>query len=289
MGWYGSQLWVSDWNARRITFFAVDEGSVKTIPYEPPLPAGYDVFGWGPWAVLENGGIVGYPEIGSHAVARGLTPFLVLPVSDGEGAVRDTLAMLSREGEVAEITAGLKLNAVIFLSAPLPQGDLIDLAPDGTDAVVVNRRSWNGSGTPEFRVTRLSAAGDTVFDRSIAYQPRRVPQDFFDDKVQDMLASNSVVDRTAHARAVREFYDTRQYFPPVTRLLAGGDGTTWLGQADDGSGEAEWLVLDRGGEKIGRVRLPVASRVAFVTETECWIVEKDELDIPYVVQYEILK
>lgn len=153
---------------------------------------------------------------------------------------------------------------------------------------MVNRRSWDGSGTPEFRVTRLSAAGDTVFDRSVAYRPRRVPEDFFDDRIQNMLESNSVVDRTAHACAVRDFLETRRYFPPVTRLLAGGDGTTWLGQADDGSGEAEWLVLDRSGETIGSIRLPVASRVVAAREAECWIVETDELGIPYVVKYDIL-
>ncbi len=289
MGWYSSELWVSDWNARRVTFFDVDNGGVKTVPYAQPFEAAYDVFSWGPWAVLADGGIVGYPETGSHAIARGLTPFVVLPVSDASGAVRDTLAVLSREGEIAEITAGLQSNSIMFLSTPLPQGDLIDLAPDGAAAVVVNRRSWNGAGTPEFQVTRLSAAGDTVFDRSVAYRPRSVPEDFFDDRIQNMLTSNSVVDRAAHAGAVREFFETRRYFPPVTRLLAGGDGTTWLGQADDGSGEAEWLVLDRSGATIGRVRLPAASRVVSATETECWIVETDEMDISYVVKYEILK
>ena len=288
MGWYGYELWVSDWNARRITFFDVDKGSVRTIPYVQPFPAGYDVFNWGPWAVLGDGRIVGYPEVGSHAIARGLTPFLVLPVSDAGGAVQDTLAVLSREGEIAEITAGLRPNAISFLSTPLPQGDLIDLTPDGAEAVVVNRRSWNGSGTPEFRVTRFSASGDTVFDQSIAYRPRSVPEDFFDDRIQNMQASNSVVDRAAHARAVRQFFETRRYFPPVTRLLAGGDGTTWLGQADDGSGEAEWLVLDASGASIGRVRLPTTSRVSAANRTEVWVVEQDALDIPYVVRYEIV-
>ena len=110
----------------------------------------------------------------------------------------------------------------------------------------------------------------------------------FDDEIAESLEYGDYADRRAYADALREFLEQREYFPPVTRLRVGSDGTTWLAGPDI-EGEREWLVLDGSGSTIGRFRLPARSSVAFANESECWVVERDALDIPYVVQYEIVR
>ena len=53
-------------------------------------------------------------------------------------------------------------------------------------------------------------------------------------------------------------------------------------------GEREWLVLDASGASIGRFRLPTRWRIDYANQHEAWVVERDALDIPYVVRYEIV-
>jgi len=133
----------------------------------------------------------------------------------------------------------------------------------------------------------VNSEGDTLFHRRIAYEPRPVPDGYYDNDIDLMSDYPIVIDRSAFSDAVRDFYDQTRYFPPVTRVELGSDGTTWLAgvQQDD---ERDWIVLDQSGSSIGRFQLPATSRVAYANRTECWVVERDALDIPYVVRYEIL-
>ncbi|WP_419941223.1 hypothetical protein [Candidatus Palauibacter sp.] len=80
----------------------------------------------------------------------------------------------------------------------------------------------------------------------------------------------------------------REYFPPVTNLTMGSDDATWLAGPDE-DGERTWLVLDDSGASIGRFRLPASSRVAAAKRAEAWVIERDALDIPYVVRYDIVR
>ena len=128
-------------------------------------------------------------------------------------------------------------------------------------------------------VNRVPASSD--------YEPRRLPAGFLDEAIDDALDAGGLVDRRAFARAQREFYEGRRYFPPVTSLQVGSDGTIWLAGPDNHGGRT-WLVLDGSGSSIGQVRLPTTSRVSYANRTDIWVVERDALDIPYVVRYEIV-
>lgn len=150
-------------------------------------------------------------------------------------------------------------------------------------------QGWDGRTDPaEFEVTRLDLHGDTVYRRRIEYEPRPVPSDYFDDRIADQMDGPNVSNRRAYARALREFYEQRRYFPPVTAVTVGSDGTTWLARERE-DGDREWLVLDGTGSAIGRFRLPRSGGVRFANLTECWVVERDALDIPYVVRYNIVR
>jgi len=287
MGWHGPRLWVADWGTTRFTLFDVTSGEAETIPYRPDVAATPYVTGMSPRAMLADGNLVGSPSIRGRATARGIITERLQIISDTAGAVRDTLAALALPTRHAEITAGLNDNGTVFLMHPVRDADMIAFAPDGAGAVLVRREAWQGSGPAEFEVARVDLRGDTVFHRRIGYEPRPVPAGFFDAEVDRAVEYGAnYVDRRPFARAVREFYEQREYFPPVTNLTVGSDDTTWLaGREEDG--ERTWLVLDASGASVGRIRLPFTSYVAAANVTECWVVERDALDIPYVVRYDI--
>ncbi|MCZ0935862.1 MAG: hypothetical protein OXJ54_11835 [Gemmatimonadetes bacterium] len=286
MGWHGARLWVADHRLMRFTFFDVETGDAETIPYRADFQGEYYSRGMSPSAVLATGDLVGYATVSARALAAGVVADRAMIVTDTGGAVRDTLALLSVVGQSAEITDGLAGGAMYTMS-PLPDTDMMDFRPDGSSAVLVRRRSWDGSGPAEFEVSRIDIFGDTVFRRRIAYEPRMVPDDLIDREIDRRLGRRGVVDRRAFGRALRAFYEQQRYMPPVTSLTTGDDGTVWVAGPDD-DGERWWQVLDASGSSVGRFRLPVTSRVASANLTEAWVVERDALDIPYVVRYEIV-
>lgn len=288
MGWHGSRLWVANWGSTRFTFFDVESGEAETIPFRPGIPPTLYAFGWEPEAVLSNGHLVGSPKLSTTVITRGLASHDERIVTDTAGAVRDTLALISVAGLVGEITAGLGRETWMYIVHPLPEDDMIAFAPDGSGAVLVNRTSWDGSGSAVFHVTKIDHRGDTLFRRRIPYEPRPVPDGFYDQQVEDDLERGRYVNARAYANALREFLEQRRYFPPVTRLRVGAGGTTWLA-GPDVDGERAWLVLDGAGSTLGQVRLPARSHVAFANESEVWVIERDALDIPYVVRYEIVR
>ena len=287
MGWHGSRLWVADYRLMRFTFFDVTTGDAETVPYHAPVKESYTVRGMVPRAVLDDGRLAGYPQFSARAEARGIVTDRVVVVTDADGALHDTLAVLAIDRQTGEITDGLGSNMEYRLS-PLPEDGLIAIAPDGSHAVIVDRTSWDGDEPAEFEVTKVQVRGDTIFRRRVGYEPHRVPDDFFDETIAESANSPHVVNRRAYEAALREFFRMREYFPPVTRVSAGSDGTTWLA-GPEVAGERIWLVLDGAGATGGRLQLPASSHVAFAGKTDCWVVESDALDIPYLVRYEIVR
>ena len=286
MGWYGSRLWVKERISARLTLFDVATGEAETTQYRADVPGSLDR--WLPFTVLADGRIVASPAITTGPGGQMAASGIAFIVTEPDGTLRDTLVQLSIGGNIGRITAGLA-GGENWIVSPLRDNDLIDFAPDGSSGVLVTRRSWDGRTSPaEFEVTKIDLHGDTVYSRRVEYEPRRVPSDFFDDEIAAAVERPNVNNRSAHARALREFYEQRRYFPAVTVITVANDGTTWLAGVEEG-GEREWLVLDGRGSAIGRFRLPASSYVAFADLTECWVVERGALDIPYVVRYDIVR
>ena len=287
MGWYESRLWVADFRTLRFTLIDVETGAAETIPYRVDVPDTYYIDRIAPRAVLADGRLAGSEVLSVVGLTRGGITETPVVVSDADIATLDTLALRSVAGQTAEITAGLPRDTWDFVTHPLPDDDMISFAPDGSGAVLVRRKSWLGRGPAEFEVAKIDVRGDTLFHRRFAYEPRQIPSGFFENEIDGAAGGGGIVDRRAFAGALREFYERRQYFPPVTHLTAGSDGTTWLAGPND-EGQRWWFVLDASGAGIGRVRLPASSVVESANQAEIWVVEKDALDIPYVVRYDIV-
>lgn len=111
---------------------------------------------------------------------------------------------LPRVGALPSSDGGLRVQRHRFWTrttwSPDPQGQSVVFgertAPDGPEAT--------------YRVTRVSITGDTVFSRQVPYDPVPIPQAVLD----------SLPDGTPRAYAP-------PYYPPVSGVVAGRDGTTW--------------------------------------------------------------
>ncbi|WP_420462914.1 hypothetical protein [Candidatus Palauibacter sp.] len=288
MAWGGSMtISVSDMESRRFTFYEVTTGEALTIPHHAYLSDARGTGALQPAVALPDFRAANFP-LPSDAY-RGRGPLMTSPmmVLDTAGMVRDTLALLSVPVAV-DIVAGVVEGGRFDMLHPLEQYDTWQFAPDGSRVAIVDRRSWTGTGSAEFGVMAVGLEGDTLFHRRIAYGPRPVPDGYYAREVEQLLDFPVVADRGAFAAAVREFLETIRYLPPVTHVTVGNDGTTWLAGVDEG-GEREWLVLGPSGSSIGRFRLPTTSRVSYANGNEAWVVERDALDIPYVVHYEIVR
>lgn len=288
MSWYGQgTIAVGDVVLRCFTLFDVATGEAETIPFREHALDGYGTTRFSPAVALAGPRLLAVPLPSNSASARGVSVKLPMLVSDTAGTVRDTLAWLAMPISV-EITSGLAGDARLQVSNPIRESDLWRFAPDGSSVVIVDRKSWTGAGSAEFGVVRVDAEGDTLFQRRIAYEPRAVPDDYYEDEIDLPVDHPVVVDRRELGDALRDFFEQVRYFPPVTRVRVGSEGNTWLAGVEE-DGEREWLVLDGAGSVIGRLRFPATSWVGYATPSELWVVERDALDIQYVVRYDIVR
>jgi hypothetical protein len=132
---------------------------------------------------------------------------------------------------------------------------------------------------------------DTIFSRAYQYLPIRM----------DPLVADSAVARSVEARlrffgtpaateaAVRAVMDIPEYFLPVGRAEYAETGDLWLQREALHDADHTWWVLNPEGEQIARVTIPMGLDPRLIRGDELWGVELDELDVPYVVRYRILR
>jgi len=84
-------------------------------------------------------------------------------------------------------------------------------------------------------------------------------------------------------QGLREDLPERRFYPAVSELVAGADGTVWLRREPVDTAQATWEVYDEEGARVGRVHLPAGLRLRHASRQELWGIETDDLDVPYVV------
>ena len=82
--------------------------------------------------------------------------------------------------------------------------------------------------------------------------------------------------------------------PAVSHLIGAEDGTIWLRRFDPveletGEQVFDWWVLDGEGAPLALARTPVGLDVRLITDGMVWGLERDELDIEYIVRHRVMK
>ena len=290
LGFFGDSLWVWDGRGYRVSYFdlagnflgstspKVDIGSAEGSPPRPSTP-------------LRDGTFVGRAPGWSQEIALGNltgTPYVRM-AADGQ-----TLAHIwTLPYEPHDVFAILRDGGGSFSSQPFGDDFRATAGPRGL--LVLDRRVWTGTGEPTVTVSRIDLDGDTLFTAAVPYEPVPLPAERFDSVVAEWAERWSDRGRfSASAADVREAMYRPSHLPAVSAMLEAQDGTIWLRrfdpvQSETGELMTEWWVLDSEGAPLSRALMPSDLSVRTISEDTVWGVERDELDVEYVVRYRLVK
>ncbi|MEX0891964.1 MAG: hypothetical protein WEB88_07305, partial [Gemmatimonadota bacterium] len=154
----------------------------------------------------------------------------------------------------------------------------------------------------EIAFTRTGLTGDTLHHRTFSYTPEGYTEAYLDSLAWRTAVQGSGMvrivdgaiqrdppldDPTPVARALRATMDFPPYAPPVRSVVGGADGSAWIRWTDDGRLRDRWIVFGPEGDPRGRFTLPRNASISWASGDEFVVVERDELDVPWVVRYRL--
>jgi hypothetical protein len=282
MGFLGDTLWVGDSRLRRIILFGRGGTVLETFPF--PLPdVGEDL----------SAGFLGLTPRGGAAVAtspafrsdlEGTDHRFPVLLTSRDGRIRDTLATrnLAHHRAIMVTESGGAVRSIEIFSQTFSDQTLVDLAGDGGWIAVVERPVATSADSAAYRVSSVTASGDTLFSAEVPYEPLALPGEVVD----------SIVDRYAEGgrsrSRIRETLFLPDHYPPVSDVVAGEDGTVWVSRERRPGASRAWDVFGPDGTLLARMEMPAAFRLHQARQGEVWGVLTDELDVPYVVRYPVV-
>lgn len=293
IGLRGDTLWVFDHGTYRFTLFDSAGALIESraIPIdvrsENPRPRG----------MLHDGTMWGSPPYFSEAVATGeLTRGLDVRL-DASGRVSDTLieysiAQTSWRLHDPSTPGGIRR----FSEQPFNATEMVVVSEHRPEIVIVERPIATTHSRGEFRVTKRALDGDTIYSRAFAYEPAPVPAKLVDSLIDWFVSPPSGLPPRMAAswpapgrreELARASLFLPEYLPPVKEVVVGRDGAIWIQRHGAAGATREWWVVDEDGRAVASVMLPAGLRVLAAERDRVWGTETDELDVPYIVRYEV--
>lgn len=267
----------------RFTYFSNDRKVLRTVP-NPRTLLNYRGFPIRVNAHLADGSFLGFPTRGPPVgVELGCKDYAdekpVLRVFETDtGWVHELVfRRKSRNGTLA-VPIGIGCS---YSPHPYSDADLYWEDP-GAGTVVVVRTSLEHLDPGRSELFEVSAAGDTLWKRSLAFQPIRLTRDMLEATLNDL---GSVLDDHLPRDAVERALNAPEYLPAVSEFALASNGRIWLRSPEVQDTLSVWYSLERGDTESPprRVLLPEGFELMDATDTHVWGVWKDELDINYVV------
>lgn len=271
IGIRADSIWVSDPRQRRFSVFSLegdllDEISWPRFPHTPLQPVAN-----GSYAVVttgQNGVLPFNPQL----------PWPVITI-DESGARMDTVAFVDVSSKQFTI-AGQQLIS------PIADGALSGYTPDGRQLILVDRRIPGNGRSGQFTVTWIDiASSDTTAKSSFPYRPVPMSRDAVGQLTRQYVASGAPPERVQEVRRVLE---AQAFLPPISALVV-GDSEVWLAREAFGRATVQWERYNASQGLIGHIELPWRSRLVAAGGNRIWVVERDELDVPYVTRYRVSK
>jgi hypothetical protein len=282
MGWRGDSLWVVDLLLSRVTYFSPDGTHLHTARVAGPMLE-YSSRPTAPEVVFGDGSILAVPMTGDRPDIEVL-PILRL---DRVGGLLGEVARIRVAGEFKR-ARGAGFGVSIRL--PVRDNTLWGVSPDGAHLVLVDRPIAAAADAARFHVTKLDAAGDTVFHRRFRYVPRPVPEG-----VQDSIRARyaefwaRAIDPATARELARDSIPFPPFQAPVSDFFVARDGRIWLQRERLGMREVEWLVLAADGGIAGSVGVPAEVMLRYADGEVVWGVEEDRLEVPYLARYRVVR
>lgn len=291
-GLLADTLWVIDPSQSRMSFFDSDGNLIETkalarIDRGPHFPMSDGMI-----APLLGGGALQLPI----SPPTGVDKPIEVPLLFGD-------RNLERLEEIGTVVTpkGLLIAGVgtLFLRHLPTFPPLVSIASSGigwlsmTDAnvddpaVLVSRRNERGklSWSRELRSdpVRISDAKrrellDEILD---IFTPRAL------ENVRRWAAAQGLpVPNKNREEMILDALDLPEFYAPFDLVLLGRDGSTWLRRGGEGQ-LAEWVVLSPSGVPQFEVVLARTMTLSEATLQSIWTTHRDDLDVPYVVRWDI--
>lgn len=275
MGWSPSgDLRVVDPGTGRLTVFHPSGELVETHP----LPGGFQVYPW-PGVFEPDGGLVvpvphqrdGEFEIGLLRYGPGL-------------AAGDTLSAPRFDGEERFFELADDEGGGIRVTVPYSGGVQWDLTPAGT--------FWAATNTARYEVEELSAAGDTLLRIQRAFEPAPLTS-----AEKDSAAAGLEWFTDQGGRVDRSRFPERR--PAIVRLWVAPTGHLFVQPTTSAFGSG-WSapastldVFEPDGRWLTRLPLPEGFTTSWpeplFTDSVVYAGVRDELDVPYVVRFRLVR
>jgi hypothetical protein len=282
--WLGDTLVVSDIGTRRFTLIGADRKLVRTVPWAtsvaaPGAPSSVAQQRVSqarfPYADGSQLGFSGFSEeTPIPAWLGGGKPAQVFLRVDASGVLQRVLGRLPASTNcnvVISANGGLELSRIPF--CPLPMDEV---APDGARLVFAYVEQ---GASQDYHVVAIRSDADTIFERSITFRAQPIPR-----SVRDSIASaalrSPMPSRRATAERIPEFY------PPLSRILAGRDATTWL-ELFSASGDRTWQMLDAKGNRSAKLTVPRNVDIKVASRDAIWATETDDDGLQHIVRYRV--
>ena len=292
MGWRSDTLWAADGRQFRVTFLDPGGGPPTVVGgsdrhtegvIRAPLPAGNSL-----WVLYRRWSLD--PDLRTYR--------------EEIWSADENWEPLKRLGILPEGPDGFQIQLPgvqrpARRTHPMGEHPLFATAPDVSTLTTVRREIRRGG----YVVTRVRINGDTIFHREHPVRLEPVSRDTR-NAILEQYVSLGTLQRLAPSTrallgAVASALEVPDVHPAVTKVVVGSDGRTWLRGPDDRSGTVRWTVLDPTGEprftvraarEIGMFQGEIETQNLVLVVADAgglWAVVQDELEVPYVIRYEL--
>lgn len=202
--------------------------------------------------------------------------------TDRFGAIIDTLRLTLAQSSI--VFEGAQRRVV--LSNPFARPGAMPVFSRDGRSVHVTVHPADGLSPGEFRLAVGPVGGAADWER--VYQTAATP--YSTAKVDSLIreAIRPVAGMVTEAE-FRRAVAVPRYEYPVREVHFDHDGGIWVQLAANEAFMTEWLVLDGRGIQHRRVRLPVRARPRIMTADTAFVIESDEFDVQYVVEYRLVE
>lgn len=304
LGWRGDTLWVR--HRLGTQFLSADGEEIRRVSFRIRLPREGSQLN--PGRPLPDGTFLPGRAVNEEEHLFLKADRAALRRVSAAGEIVDTLAIVERHlGSYALEHETDRYGWGVMLSHPLGpwSGESwlpVAATPDGS-AVVLIGEVRDDREDASFDLLRIRFDGDTLLRRAVPYEPRPITRDeqsLQRERMAGRLARGGspwdTSDPERKRRIGRELISFPERYPPVRRIVAGGDGSMWLLREAWPDPADVWEIYDEDGRLEGSVRIEEPAdpedwdprlRILRASRTEIWATTRGAFDIPYVHRYRV--
>ena len=283
--WRADTLYVFDHDLQRAVLFDTAGRVLDTRAWTPPdvpFPLRPTI----PLALLSNG--TGIIRPSSAFDPRNDAEASSIPIlrADMNGHILDTLAILPPiEARMIRGGTRMAIHAQAF-----PRDPVVRATPAGDRVFIVDYPASRDSRDDVVRIRAFDVGGQLIYERQHAFPgipiPRRVADSTYAEAVKRLSAALQIGGRQAEDLA-RSTYPVPESYPPVSTAVPSSDGSIWLAKWSNDDESRLWYIIDSQGNFVAEARTPPRTTLRFIQDGKAWGIERDELDVPFVVRYRV--